>query len=235
MNVKEFREFAVNFFEACKVIVKKKNADYTGTEQNGSAFSNIQAVENFHIPATHGLITRMSDKLARISSFMKNGKLLVQDENVIDTIRDMANYSCLFSGLVQSSQEMLPMDHIQYTHFAESFFNVCIEAIKEKSQELGEKDDDDAFKNSMTVQHFHVPAAHGFITRMSDVMTILSCYVKREMIFEKSKTYSGLFTNLACFSCELAAFIDTTIKSSNIAIGAGGSSGKAVSIAGVHL
>lgn len=219
MTVKEFGEFAQKFFDDCVVLVKKKNADYTGTDHAGSAFSNIQAVENFHIPATHGLITRMSDKLARISSFMKNGVLLVQDENVTDTIRDMANYSCLFAGLIQSYHTK-GLNHDEYADFANHFFKDCMHMVKDKNDELGEKDDDDAFKNSITVLHFHVPAVHGFITRMSDIMTILSCYVKREIIFHETNTYRGLFVNLACSSCELAAFIETKIKSSTIAVGA---------------
>ena len=100
MTKEQYFEFAQDFFNQCVEISKKKNADYTGG--NADPFSNFKAVESFSISAEAGFITRMSDKLARIGTFVSQGQLQVKDESVTDTLRDLANYSCLLAGLIKS-------------------------------------------------------------------------------------------------------------------------------------
>lgn len=100
MTKQEYFQFAQLFFNDCIEISKKKNADYTGG--NDDPFSNFKAVEAYSLSAEQGFITRMSDKMARIGSFIKQGELQVKDESVIDTLKDLANYSCLLAGLIQS-------------------------------------------------------------------------------------------------------------------------------------
>lgn len=85
-------------FQQCIDISRKKNADYTGG--NEDPFSNFTSVGEEWTEI--GFYTRMMDKMGRIRSFIKNGQLQVKDESVIDTLNDLANYCCLFAGYLKS-------------------------------------------------------------------------------------------------------------------------------------
>jgi len=91
MKKSEYFEFSESFFNECIEISKKKNADYTGGDDN--PFSSF--------------LTRMMDKMKRISSFVEKGELQVKDESVTDTLRDLANYSCLLAGYIKSQKDLL--------------------------------------------------------------------------------------------------------------------------------
>lgn len=100
-------EELVKFFETEMTdmleLMKKKNADYAGGADD--IFANFTAVEAFGcLTAEQGFFTRMTDKFSRISSFIKNGKLQVQDETVKDTLRDLSNYSLLFMAYLESKR-----------------------------------------------------------------------------------------------------------------------------------
>jgi hypothetical protein len=105
MKKAEYFEFSEKFFGDCIAISKKKNADYTGGDDN--PFSNFQSVEVLGIKTEQGFLTRMMDKMKRISSFVEKGELQVKDESVIDTLQDLANYSCLLAGYIKSQKELL--------------------------------------------------------------------------------------------------------------------------------
>lgn len=102
MTKSEYFEFSEKFFQECIDISKKKNADYTGG--NTDPFANFKAVEILGISTEQGFLTRMMDKMKRISSFAENGQLLVEDESVLDTLQDLANYSCLLAGYIKSKE-----------------------------------------------------------------------------------------------------------------------------------
>jgi hypothetical protein len=102
MTKQDYFDFAQNFFNSCVEISKKKNADYTG--KNDDPFSNFQSVNVLGITTEHGFLTRMMDKMKRIASFAENGELQVKDESVTDTLRDLANYSCLLAGYIESKK-----------------------------------------------------------------------------------------------------------------------------------
>lgn len=61
-------------------LFKRKNQDY------GDSFANFGAV---------GVMVRMTDKLARFASVSSRGVSLVDDENLRDTLVDLANYSLM--------------------------------------------------------------------------------------------------------------------------------------------
>lgn len=102
MTKEEYFVFAEDFFTKCIDTSRAKNADYTG----GSAdpFSNFTSVEVLGIKTEHGFLTRMFDKMKRISSFVQNGELQVKDESVLDTLQDLANYSALLAGYIKSKK-----------------------------------------------------------------------------------------------------------------------------------
>lgn len=94
------------FQEKTKLMIdtmQTKNADYTG--QGDDPFTNFSHVEALGIAPTEiGFLTRMTDKLCRIVSFVKKGTLQVKDESVEDTLIDLANYCLLFAAYIKSKK-----------------------------------------------------------------------------------------------------------------------------------
>ena len=75
-------------------VTESKNKDYAW-ENTTNAFANFMAVEWFWVSTEDWFITRMTDKLKRISNLTKQWNN-VADEKITDTLQDLANYSILF-------------------------------------------------------------------------------------------------------------------------------------------
>lgn len=104
MDKKQYLEFHKKFCEQMVEVTQKKNSDYTGKTED--PFANFRIVESVGVcSAEVGFLTRMTDKLSRINSFVQKGELLVKDESVQDTLHDLANYCALMSGYIQSKKE----------------------------------------------------------------------------------------------------------------------------------
>ncbi len=83
------------FNEILNVIKKLHDAkrhDY-GAEED--VFANFRLSELAGIPAWQGSVIRMGDKYARISNFIKKGDFKFKEENIKDTLMDMAIYSLI--------------------------------------------------------------------------------------------------------------------------------------------
>lgn len=105
MNREEFLEFHAEQCHRMMEICKKKNHDYAG-EEGEDPFANFTRVEAMGIATTtQGFLTRMLDKMSRLSTFAQSGKLLVEDEGPQDTLLDLANYSILLMGYLESQKE----------------------------------------------------------------------------------------------------------------------------------
>lgn len=102
MTKDEYLWFTEKFFDKCRELMAKKNADYTGEADD--PFGNFRAVEVLGISAEQGFLTRMMDKMKRVTSFVETGTLLVEDEKVSDTLIDLANYSCLLAAYIASEK-----------------------------------------------------------------------------------------------------------------------------------
>lgn len=74
-------------------IIANKNRDYGDTENN-------DPFANFRRHGALGILVRMDDKLSRLTSFAKKGKLHVEDEGVMDTVIDLLNYSAIFAAFL---------------------------------------------------------------------------------------------------------------------------------------
>jgi hypothetical protein len=102
------KEYMAYHEAACKKMVeitKKKNADYTGTGDD--PFANFSRVSAMGLATTEqGFLVRMLDKLSRLGSFVQRGSFLVSEESFEDTCLDLANYSILLSGYVQSRKNI---------------------------------------------------------------------------------------------------------------------------------
>lgn len=85
-------------------ITKKKNSDYTGDETK--PFKNFTMVETIGFASTEqGFLTRITDKVMRVASFVKQGTLEVEDEKVTDTLLDCANYCLLMICYLRSKEK----------------------------------------------------------------------------------------------------------------------------------
>lgn len=113
MTKKDYIAFHAEFCKSMVDITARKNHDYTGAGDD--AFANFRQIASLmgsdqlgNVAGTGpvdvvaiGFLTRMSDKLSRIGSFVAKGELLVKEESVEDTLKDLANYSALFAGYLR--------------------------------------------------------------------------------------------------------------------------------------
>jgi len=74
-----------------KDIHSVKNHDYAGDDP----LSNFMICEKMGIPAWKGVLIRISDKFSRLCSFARKQELKVKDENIEDTLKDMAIYALI--------------------------------------------------------------------------------------------------------------------------------------------
>lgn len=101
MTKAEYKKYHAEMCEKMKQITEKKNHDYTGGSDD--PFANFKYVESLGITSTEvGMLTRMTDKMSRINSFIKKGSYEVEDESITDTLLDLANYSILLAGYIKS-------------------------------------------------------------------------------------------------------------------------------------
>lgn len=86
-------------------IMVKKNHDYAGNSGE-TPFANFERCEAMGVCSTEqGFLVRIIDKVSRLSTFAKDGKLVVDNEGYNDAIVDIINYCVLFSAYVQSKSE----------------------------------------------------------------------------------------------------------------------------------
>jgi hypothetical protein len=98
--LKDFEAITKTMYE----VTKAKNSDYTGDISD--PFKNFKQVEYMGIcSAEQGFLTRMTDKMMRISTFVKKGELQVQDEKITDTLQDLAVYSILMLCYIKSKNK----------------------------------------------------------------------------------------------------------------------------------
>jgi hypothetical protein len=103
MTKAEYIAFHKECTERMHKITLAKNADYTGSGDD--PFANFRIVELIGVcSAEQGILTRISDKLARLSSFCQRGELSVKDESVEDSLLDLANYTILMAGYLRSKK-----------------------------------------------------------------------------------------------------------------------------------
>lgn len=89
-------------YEGLKLF-ERKNRDY------GDAFARYGPI---------GVLMRMGDKISRLQSITKNGVVLVDDEQVRDTLIDLHNYSAMAVMLLDEGNE-LKIEEATYTDVVE--------------------------------------------------------------------------------------------------------------------
>ncbi len=87
-------------------ITKAKNSDYTGASADPfSNFNQIGGLVQLPMVTEIGFLTRMSDKISRVGSFITRGTLTIKEESVTDTLIDLANYCILFAGYLAAKKK----------------------------------------------------------------------------------------------------------------------------------
>lgn len=104
MNSQEFFDFFKATLDKMEETCRKKNSDYANSPD---PFFNFTRVENLGIATTEqGFLTRMTDKLCRISNLIEKAKNnegpAVTTESINDTLLDLATYSILLMGYLES-------------------------------------------------------------------------------------------------------------------------------------
>lgn len=77
------------------VLMEKKNSDYA----HGS-----DPFKNFRRHGQLGVLVRLSDKLARLETFVERGSFEVKDESFRDTCVDALNYVVILYALAQEAR-----------------------------------------------------------------------------------------------------------------------------------
>lgn len=104
MTKAEFLSYHERATARMSEITRAKNNDYSGGTAETDPFKNFRQIGSLGDPSwvNIGFLTRMSDKLARLATFVRDGKLKVKDEAVEDTLLDLANYCILFAAYIKS-------------------------------------------------------------------------------------------------------------------------------------
>ena len=104
MTRDELLKYHSEICKAAQELMSLKNRDYAGQEGN-EPFANFTRVESMGICTTEqGFMTRLTDKMSRLSSFLNSGKMHVEDESFRDTIVDVINYMVLLSAYVNDKE-----------------------------------------------------------------------------------------------------------------------------------
>jgi hypothetical protein len=105
MNRDELLEYHSVICKSAKELMSLKNRDYAGDNGN-EPFANFTRVEAMGICTTEqGFLTRITDKMSRLSSFIDCGKMHVENESFNDTIVDVINYMVLLSAFLKDKEE----------------------------------------------------------------------------------------------------------------------------------
>lgn len=112
MKKEDLFEYHENFTENCLELLYHKNEDYNNSED---ALGNFKACKELGIKPEQGLLTRMLDKIKRVSSFVDKGYLHVHDEKVQDSLEDLVNYSIILSALISENNQQLYSGNVDLT------------------------------------------------------------------------------------------------------------------------
>ena len=85
-------------------LMSLKNRDYAGNE-GLEPFANFTRVEAMGICKTEqGFMVRLTDKMSRLSSFVRAGKMHIKDESFKDTCVDVINYMVLLAAYLKDKE-----------------------------------------------------------------------------------------------------------------------------------
>ena len=99
--VEELLQFHLAFCYRAYQICAQKNHDYAGAG-GMNPYRNFETCELLGLARTEtGFLVRMGDKLNRLVTFVRDGKLAVDNEGAYDALLDIINYSILLAAYMQ--------------------------------------------------------------------------------------------------------------------------------------
>jgi hypothetical protein len=104
MTRDELLKFHEEITKQARDLMSLKNRDYAGNE-GLEPFANFTRVEAMGICKTEqGFMVRLTDKMSRLSSFVRAGKMNVKDESFMDTCVDVINYMVLLAAYLKDKE-----------------------------------------------------------------------------------------------------------------------------------
>ena len=105
MTSKELLQLHDETCKNCRIIMEKKNSDYTGGRGATDPFANFNASKILNIHPVQGLLLRVIDKIQRIRSFTNDKELSVPNETVEDACDDIVNYAILAKAMLMEERK----------------------------------------------------------------------------------------------------------------------------------
>jgi len=104
MTREELLQFHEEITKEARALMSLKNRDYAGNEGT-EPFANFTRVEAMGICKTEqGFMVRLTDKMSRLSSFVRAGKMNIKDESFRDTCVDVINYMVLLAAYLKDKE-----------------------------------------------------------------------------------------------------------------------------------
>jgi hypothetical protein len=104
MTRDELLQFHEEITKEARALMSLKNRDYAGNE-GLEPFANFTRVEAMGICKTEqGFMVRLTDKMSRLSSFVRSGKMHLKDESFKDTCVDVINYMVLLAAYLKEKE-----------------------------------------------------------------------------------------------------------------------------------
>ena len=105
MTRDELLKFHEQITKEARDLMSLKNRDYAGND-GLEPFANFTRVESMGICKTEeGFLVRLTDKMSRLSSFVRSGKLNVKDESFRATCVDVINSMVLLVAYMKDKEE----------------------------------------------------------------------------------------------------------------------------------
>lgn len=105
MTRDELLQFHEEITKEARDLMSLKNRDYAGNE-GLEPFANFTRVEAMGICKTEqGFMVRLTDKMSRLSSFIRAGKMHITDESFKDTCVDVINYMVLLAAYLKEKEQ----------------------------------------------------------------------------------------------------------------------------------
>jgi hypothetical protein len=121
MTRDELLDFHAQVCEDARNLMNLKNRDYAGGGGE-EPFANFTRCEAMGICETEaGFLVRVIDKVSRMSSFLRSGKMHVEDESFYDAIVDVINYMVLLGAYVKDKDSGSAIGNISPEEFQTKF------------------------------------------------------------------------------------------------------------------
>lgn len=113
--------FAKDWIAKNVAITRAKNSDYSGKQGSDYAFDRVT---RYGVQPIDGFFTRMSDKIARLETWLSHQELQVKNESGADTLSDLANYAMRLCGYVKHKKDVIEYAEEFYSKLTEDFYRV---------------------------------------------------------------------------------------------------------------